>query len=195
MANEYLDSILRGQAQSKVTGRGALTSPQIEAAFKGELAARYESDVSRQKEAFQESATNRSLDMQQKGLDAQISAGNKQSIVSGVGAVGQAAIGGALAKKAFFDTGTKSATQEGVTGGGSATGTATVDQAATTQAAGAGGESAAAGGMDSAVATYGVSSEAAATYGAAGTAGESAAVGGGKAGAAEVGGESAAMFL
>ena len=135
-SSDYLDSILRSQGQSKVTGRGALNPSQVEAAFRGELAARYESDVSRTKEAFQESATTRGLDISQQGADtqkqsmlnakeatdAQIAAGKQQTIVSGVGAVGQAAIGGALVKKAFFDAGTK-AGGETITAGTTSTGT------------------------------------------------------------------------
>ena len=198
--SSYLDEILAGQSQSKITGRGALQPGQIEAAFQGDLAARYQAEaksaeigLQTKSEAAQESefaasqaqqqsqftqqlglsteaqqaqesqfsqsqAQQQSQFTQQLGLstgaqqaqesqfsqsqaqqqsqftagqaqqasqfgqtmaynqaalDAQQSIGKTQSIVSGVGAAGQAAIGGALAKQAFFP---KTATPAPATG-------------------------------------------------------------------------------
>ena len=184
-SSDYLDSILRSQGQSKVTGRGALTSPQIEAAFRGELAARYESDVSRTKEAFQESATTRSLDISQQGADtqrqsmlnakeatdAQIAAGKTQTIVSGVGAAGQAAIGGALVRKAFFDTAPKAGAKEGTASTTTTTAGATTE--GTTE-------------MGTALSTYGVTDESIAAFNATTAASSAAEASAGAKGATEV---------
>jgi hypothetical protein len=132
----------------------------MEGAFRGELAARYETDVSREKQAFSESATTRGLDLtasgqaaniaqtqqgldlQKTGQEAQIAAGNKQTIVSGVGAVGQLALGASMAYKAY---GAGSAAQAGVTGASQAaidtnTAAANAFDASAGTAAGAGAE-------------------------------------------------------
>ena len=199
-SSDYLDSILRSQGQSKVTGRGALNPSQVEAAFRGELAARYESDVSRTKEAFQESATTRGLDISQQGADtqkqsmlnakeatdAQIAAGKQQTIVSGVGAVGQAAIGGALVKKAFFDAGTK-AGGETITAGTTSTGTSAGTMPVQTPVVDAAGTVAGTTEMGTALSTYGVTDASMAAFDA--TTAASSAAGKGAADVAMAGGE------
>ena len=94
--NDYLNDILQGQAQSRATGRGNLSSSQVESAFKGAIAAKYD-----------QSERSRQLDMQQQALNEQISSSQEQrklapyqTAISGVGALGSAALGYASLQKA-----------------------------------------------------------------------------------------------
>lgn len=94
--NDYLNDILQGQAQSRATGRGNLSSSQVESAFKGAIAAKYD-----------QAERSRQGDMQQQALNEQISASQEQrknapyqTAISGVGALGTAALGYASLQKA-----------------------------------------------------------------------------------------------
>lgn len=105
--SSYLDELLRGQGQRKVTGQEAFTPGQIQAAYTADLAARYSDDTARTKAAFSEAATTRGLDLQESSLNLsadaqkkQQEAGQLQTGVSAVGAVGTLGLGYSAASKA-----------------------------------------------------------------------------------------------
>lgn len=170
MSNNYLSQILQGQQQRQISGGGKLTSGQVEAAFTGDIAARYQAEeksaglalqerqvaTGEKAQAAQESESAASLTQQkeqfgqqmaynQDVLSSQQSAGKLQTGVSAIGAVGEAALAYKVGGKLFGDTAVKTAvTTPAATAaytGAAAEGTAA---AAGTEAALAGSEEAAA---------------------------------------------------
>jgi hypothetical protein len=128
--NDYLQQILSGQAQRKIAGQGAFTGSQIEAAFQGDIAARYQaessnralalsekSEAARESEftasqaqsqsqftasqAQQASEYGQSLAYQQQQLASQEKLGQTQAVISGVGSAASLALGTAALGKTF----------------------------------------------------------------------------------------------
>jgi hypothetical protein len=103
--SDYLSEILQGQNQRKVSGQGALTGSQVEAAFKGTIAARSQDESSHQAllersaaEQTRSKEAEENMAFRQEQYETQKNLGQQQTAISGVSAALQTGI---LAYKLF----------------------------------------------------------------------------------------------
>ena len=120
MASDYLNAILTGQAQRRVTGGGTLTPGQVEGAAMGDIAAQYQAGTSRRQLDIAQQNANTAAAAEKSGeatSAANIEALKKeeamapyQTAISAAGAAGQLGIGGTLAYSAAKQAGLFGAT-------------------------------------------------------------------------------------
>lgn len=98
MADSYLQDILSGQAQKEITGGGKLTPQQIEAAFQGDINARYQAEAKERQLNIEQQRTNIAAGesaLRSKSEGAKETIGMVQTGVNTAAAVGNLALGGA----------------------------------------------------------------------------------------------------
>ena len=83
--SDYLQQILSGQQQKELTGQGKLTSSQIQAAFEGDIAARYQASDQARRTSLAEKTQSDTVAYQQQVLKGQTEAEKTNAALSAAG--------------------------------------------------------------------------------------------------------------